>query len=585
MVRALVALTCVGGLSFAMPVKAQPDPAEWAPADSAFYVGFPDVTSFERAIRLFPADGGSEARPGDAAGAGEAMQRHFRQRFARLLGTRPEELRNPLGGPLCAVLVPIDDGRLRPVIRIGIADATLARDYYEKAVANLQRVARYERVPAGATQIDWFQVADAKSADAPAGIVDPPDPPDTFAAWFAESLDGLLTAEDLPPRLATCLLGDQWVIATDPRAIAHVIGVERNDTLATREELAAARSAEAPPPSVRFYWDLARMFDRLDPAHAAAKAELLALGGACLRSISGFISLDKDGVGLRAEAVVRMAEPAVGLAKVLRAANRPTEHGSVPGALLLAEWNGDMNPAVDEVQSVLRAVDPDLADQMERDLGQVSLPGGGAAINLRRDVIAHLRPPFRLAAALGGAPGAIAVGLFARHADRSTLARSASTIREAFALTPPPSGGGEGFWFAPLNLGLTLSDEDLAITLGGAPSAGSPTLGVPRGLPDWPALRRVAPAEASAWVFIDDGQFARRLSDVERRSPSNAGETVAVQIVRSVAGAIGGSSADGSAAGGTCRFLALTTVPEGIRFTFVRLAPDGPGAPTSGDAK
>ena len=609
LVGVVIALASVAGVAAQTDHPDAVDPASWVPADALFYVGIADVHQLVREIKQtafakMMQDPAARDAWGQATGIYRFYQ-EFRKRLARALGTEPDQLENPFGGPL-AVFVPMPrDPRkedLRAVLIAGVGNAALMRTYYDQAVQNLAEIAdQHEQVAAGPHAIDRFVRSTAEFEGTSAAederldltLLDAGD--ESFAQLLDQVLGTLFSAESMPRELALCLSDERLIVAPSLEHARHVLDRAASDTMLTAAPgFKKSTDHFEQLGTVRFYanvhdaFELMRVIDGDEARHA-----LRLLGAESVQTLGGHIHCDLKQYESKLEVFVVLAGERAGLPKIFSMPNAPVAPPArIPAdALVFASANVQPASAVDEIARMIYQDDPQAAEGFRAGLEAMPMPDGDS-LNVRKTVLDNLDGPlvYSLSFRTPYGPQSTCIELTLGHSDQAAISRFLSCVSVLAPGMAVARDEGENVVVDLPLAGFSITATDdliLAGTTGVVESAlrGSRT---EPGLAENPLFRKAVqfvPQEAWGVLYVDSRRMFEAAIELGRnRDTLRAGKmtNLANLITLSMVEALTRGLADDEAA---CQRMLLyqapsittvSTEPDGLRLVQIQLLPEQP---------
>jgi len=438
-------LGLVTGLGLSAASAADPpgkvDPAEWVPADALAYVGVADLdelfTQFKSSIpyRIMQDEQAREVT-GEANALGRMLE-ELRRRVAEALEVPPEGLRNPLAGPLAlSVIVPAREGADPAVLLMaGVGDRELMESYYRQARKRLRELSdEYEQVDSAGQTIDVFmrrpseeEGQSEEDEDQKPDWADRPVPKEDISHFVDDLLGELFSPGAMPPTLAMCLTNSRLLVSTEVEALKNALRQRRaGGSLAETDAYRTLLRRFRPAGLVRFVVNLPRLLEReMGKADDEERREMRALGLDGFREVIGHLRYDQADADGVFEALVLMRGERKGLARLLSMDNRDvgTPPAAPSGTLVYGFVNLNVLEMLDEIERVVRQTDPETAESLRDSLGEIETPDG--PLNLRKDLLEHLRGPLTLAmgmeppVSIAGAHLLVSIG----HSNRDAIRR------------------------------------------------------------------------------------------------------------------------------------------------------------------
>ncbi len=415
--RSLLSLSLLAAVVSHAPAgdESKTDPAAWAPGDAVFFIGITDLDELRAAWDRTSA-GRAAKDPQlkellDQAPMSQArLAEMFRQRLAGALGTEPDRIINPFGGPLAVFISPPHEGGKTTFIRAalvsGVKNAERMQDYYRQAVHRLrERVSNYERQEFAGRRIDIFIRSDDEPAagkDGQRSGHDPnepsPGPPTDPKQAAQKLLDELFDADNLPPRLALCLTEKRFIAATDETLVKGVLrGWDQSSSLAEDEEYRHLLRKFEPAGQVRMVFHVRRVTDAVRKQDPEAFRFLASLGIDNVRSVLAHARYGEKDCDARLEVLVHTEGEPAGLVRIFSMPNRPVRPTAfVPDdTAMYLSLNLDFPRLLDEIEKMLRKRSPEAADSFARSVGEITTPDG-QKIHLREQLFANLGAPLEM---------------------------------------------------------------------------------------------------------------------------------------------------------------------------------------------
>lgn len=603
------------GLSLARAQTAKPadtDPAEWVPADAVLYVGIHDVAgvweAFQKttAYRLLQDPAAAEAQ-GGLQFVGPLVDK-LRARVAKTLGVEPEQLKNPLRGPLAMymALAPGKDGKdLEPRLVAGVGDAALAKQYYDQAVAKLSEIRKHTTETAGPHTIDVFVLDESKSKAAKEPDKDefdafdePPGPRlDTPEAIVNELFDDAFSTDALPKSMAMCLTADRLAVGGSAEAVQAML---RNDksgaTLAESEDYRALLAALKPVGPVRLVANLPRIIeiskaDVPDSEQKDVEDVLRIVGAENLRSLVGHFDIAGDGYDTKLELLFLTKKQRTGMLKVLSLENGPvTPAKTVPAdACIYSNLRLSIPPVIDQIEHIVAETDKEAAEEFRTGLENARILPGAEPVNLRKDVLAHLVGPltftFRSVKAAGQPQShtLLTIG----HREQAALTSFLKTLADNGLLIARDTPGTPLFdsTFPP---GLSVVATGEQVLMGNTPAVQSATEACSAdslaASAAWQRAARLVPEQAWFTLYLDERRLLSAALDLAGGREDvigTAGPDVGTLLLSTMfAKLIEDADEEGIRKArellkySSQMIVTVATVPEGLRFTQVELKPE-----------
>lgn len=593
-------------MCLACTLWAAEDPAAWVPRDALLFFGVTDVGETWQAIQRTAGyaamnDPASRNIPPTLGVPLAELASKFRQRLARALGESPDDLRNPFAGRLAAYLrVPAggESKEVEAALVVGVGDASLMKRYYEAASARLRESAdRHETDSFAGETIDVYRTArrdDDEEQPERSGAADGAEEVEDEAlrqelesgqeeGLSAERiLDELFSTEALPERLAVCLTADRLLVAESAETIKSLLRAHSSeDCLAESEEYRALTRQFERPGTIRFLANLPGILEMIQTEHPESAPFIDALGLNDLRSLGGHAEIATDEYDYRIELHQLIRGERRGIPRILSMENRPLRDVRVPpGAQMFLSVNLAPLELYEEIERMVRRLDPQAADAMRSGLEAAPTPSG-QTLNLRRDLLEHLRGPFTAALSIVRPYGPSSARLLLRlgHRSRQAIEQVLATLG---ALTPRDFGGtqvfdGEGTGFsiaAAADMIIAGDTSSVESELGRGESA--PQTGVPH-------AGRLAPAEASVLFYVDGKglmeallNLAENRQQIEQAGTDDLRAALAQGLLQGLGGDLRSDEIqtarrllDYQGAG----ILTLTTMTDGLRLTLIQSRP------------
>ncbi|MBI5864228.1 MAG: hypothetical protein HZB38_06950 [Planctomycetes bacterium] len=581
------------------------DPGAFAPPDAIAMVG---VTDLDELVDGFKKTSGYKLMSDPALnelGGEFAFLHRFTQEFAKrlskALGTESEKLKNPFGGACAFAMLPPGGDSKGPgvVATFGVKDAALMKEYYDKVVANFKNIAeKHESIEFGSHAIDHFTARNRKDrekkSDGDDADLDPNSPDlssETGVAAIMDKIFGeLFTADALPESLAMCLAGDRFVVALSPDEVKNVLRRSRGgESLKDNDEYKSlSRHFESPGP-VRLYLSFPRLFDMLKAGDSDGHKEMMNIvGGKCLRALIGHAEYGKGRVESRMEMMVLTAGERSGLMKILTPKNRPFGIPKTISADTSFFLSAALNPpdVVDEIERMVRAGDPDAADQMRESLESVEV-GEGEKISIRKDIIANLREPltFGIGFTKPVTPKSGRFGVSIGHSNKQALERVIEKIKGMTGLIDHDVQGTVVYDMpAPLSLSLCVaSDAVIFGTTATVEAALESSAGA--GLADDATFKKtmeLMPKEGWMLFYVDGRRLFEAIAELAKERQSLMQQMMMGKIEVAIAyGMMASMGEDATpealrkmAENQNSGAFALTTTADGLRLTGINIAPE-----------
>jgi len=618
---ALVAALCVLA---PLPVRAQSeppkaDPAAWAPEDALFFVGVTDtaqlVEGFQRtAVYRMLKDPALPELSREMNYAARFLE-EARKRLAKLLETEPDNLKNPFGGAAALyAMPPAGTGEPSAVLIVGIADRELLRSQYERVKPRLREAAEhYDTDSVGSFTLDVFRTSRQETAAGKADVEGEDknnEPNESFAAsdeamakGLADLFDKFLTPANMPPELAICLTDERLVLASTAEEARRALRTEKSGaTLAGSEDYKTLGRQFPQAGPIRFLLNLPRLFEWMEREdREQARKTLAMLGAASMRSLIGHVGFAPapdaaapaggraGGVDSKLEVMLLTRGERTGLTRLLSMKNRPVAPPPSVSAdnALFASLNVNLAEALDEIERMIRQMDPDAADQMRASLGMFPTPEG-EPINVRADVIENLREPltFALGFTKPIGPGALRLLATLGHRSREKSVRMLELLAGLTGgMLIPRESRGTPIYDIPF-AGMSLSASNEAILAGATPSVEA-ALEAPtpeRALAADGEFQRAAahvPPEAWGTLYVDRRRMFEAALQIARNRAALAGSPAMAMIGQAIMQQMFGRGVDDKKLDSaeqlvkyqSPELITLATTPDGIRMTILLLTP------------
>jgi hypothetical protein len=587
-----------------------PEPAAFVPADALFYLGINDIGDTWHDLQqtseysLMKEATGPAALP-SLSRFGESLS-ELKTRLAKALGVSPDQLGNPLAGPV-ALFITAPFGakaeEVEPGLVAGVGDAALMKTYYDAALAKLTARGKHETVSAGSDTIDVFTVErdEKKAGAAEDAEFDRLDAGERGLArpdeLLKRALGRLLAGESLPPKLALCLTADRVIVAGSAEYVEAILRHESTKTVADTDDYKALLQNLKPTGDIRFVVNLPRIMEMIPAAAEASEAKDLrrkirAWGLDSLGSLVGHCRIGAASYDWKVEALLLLSDNRAGLVKLLGAENQPAAPPAdvTADTCVWATWNVDVPSWLDELASGLfqwreapvRGAAP---SWMER-----KLPSG-ETVNLRAAFFDYLRGPLTFSFGIGQASGTAGVHIFAAigQSDQAAVTKflggpvvqdflEAREVRGTqvfdFKQLPPVGTPGLSVAVTPerLVVGNTAAVEGALAPAPSDTAAESET---------WKRVARYVPEQAWLTLFVDYRKLLDSLAELAKKpqeAPA-AGADVSTAILAFVMQGLG--SGAGGELGGLDRLrryaaqtvYTIASTPQGVQFTAVQLRP------------
>jgi len=595
-----------------------PEPAEWAPADALVYLGINDVGDAWQdlqktsAYSLLSEAGAPGAPPGlSALGAPLA---ELKARLAKALGVPPDQLQNPLAGPV-ALFITAPFGakaeEIEPGLVAGVGDAALMKKYYDAAVAKLKTLGKHEAVTVGSDTIDVFTIERAKQATPGQAEENEFDRLDAGAGaksaapdeWLKRIVGPLVAGESLPGQLALCLTADRVVVAGSTEYAQAVL---RHDpsikTLAETDDYKALLQNLKPTGDIRFVVNLPRMLDMAAAAAEGSEAKELrkqikAYGLDTLGSLVGHCRLGAASYEWKVDALLLLGDKRAGLVKLLSMENRPAAPPADISAdtCVYATCNLDVPQWLAEIETRLSPPPAPGAPGPARPWMEMQL-SDGQTVNLRQALFDYLNGPLTACFRIGrspGPPGARFLLSIGQH-DQAAVARFLSgPVAQGF-LQAREVRGMQIFDLGPLPLlpvpGLSVAVTPDRLVVGSTAAvegALAPTSTEPlRETDAWKRVARYVPEQASFTLYVDNRKLLDSLLELAKKPPEPTASgpgapDLGTMILAGLLQSMGGGAPGGDLSGlerlrryTTQAIYTIATTPQGVQFTAVQVRPE-----------
>lgn len=512
------------------------DPAAWAPSDALIFVGVTDVekmwSGFKKTANFRMME---DPDITDSVGKIDQAARFiegFKKRLADLLETEPAKLESPFGGPMAFyIAVPEggDPNAAYGALVAGVANKEKMKSYYEAAQKRFKKAAtRHESISFGDASIDEFTTEKqaeekAEGDEAEINEEDLDMPPDDVAMALMsgspeEALDKLFSLEHLPEKFATCFTGDRLVVASDADHVKQALRQEKAErTLRDADDYKAIGRHFKSAGPLRFLVNVPAIVSLATrEADDDTKKFIAAMGFKSFGSVIGHIEYGGEKYDSLCEVLAPIRGERVGLAKILSMKNRPLAPPTSLSADTAMFGSAALNigEMLDEVEKIMRQIDPDAADEMRKGLTAAPL-AEGETVNVRAELIDHLREPISFGMSftkpynVDSARVLVSIG----HGNRDAVQRFLTKLVETggMPVSPRDLGGSTIYDIAFGGAALAVSGD--ALLLGSKEAVEAGLAGRPSDpLAESPAFRRVSKAvDREAWgVFYFD---ARKLME------------------------------------------------------------------------
>ena len=608
MKRMLTGIALFGLLAAAMPAWAQtPEPAELAPADALGFVGITDTKQlwddFKSTASYQALQDETFAKVAGGFDFG-SLSKAIRVRIADFVGISADKLENPFAGPLAIYVTAPTGGGPDDVVSAfvaGVGDASLMRQYYDSTTTKLKEQMRHMPVQSGSYTIDVFK----SKSDGEGGDSDEFDDFDdggfdptmlgSSGQVIEELLDEAFSPDNLPKTMATCLTDDKLIIATSEDEVRAILRRSPGDnTLAGVDDYKKLLRELRPIGQVRVLVNLPRIIEIAKANVAESEASdlrqvLQVIGAESLRSAVGHVAVGASAYQSKSEFLILMTAQRTGVAKLISMENRPTTPPPFIGtdALFAAVINLNVPEFVDEVERMVRQQDPEAADEMHTSLEAMPI-GPDQTLNIRQDLLAHLQPPltFTLSATKPIGPGAVRIQQTLGHHDQAALVRFLGMF-QGF-LMPRDVRGTQVFDFTIMP-GFAVAPTSDRIAVGSTPAVEAALEGsAAQSLAQSDVFKRAArfvPEQAWMTLFVNDRmlmEFGLELAknkDQLMANPMMAMDPGIMILSSMLQGVMDLEGEDITAAAKMLKYSAqtiftITTIPEGLRITALKLNPE-----------
>lgn len=403
-VRSTIILLAIIALAPRLAAAEDRDPATFAPADAAIYIG---VTDFAQALDALMATATIRATEDpDFVQAGESNPflgelEQFKKSLAKTLNVAPEELKNPFGGPAAFFMMLPAEANQQPqgVLIASVKNHERLERYYKEAIKKLRAAeGRYESDSYRGETIDSFEAEDKQGAgdkELPLDDFDDFNPNDEDS--LKPKVLDLLSGENVPDKIAACLTEDYLLVADTADQLKQALrrmDSSGSDTLAEQRGLRdGLRKLDSGQVQIMVNWQpiLARQMKEQGET-------LRGLGLDGLRQLVGTVQIGGD-FEFRYDAIQFMQGDRSGLLKLMTPPNEPLEPpaGITADTVLYAGANINLGELVEEIIKLTRALSPEMGAEMDADFGKFELPDG-ETIDLRKQFLRHMRAPLEFAA-------------------------------------------------------------------------------------------------------------------------------------------------------------------------------------------
>ncbi len=530
----------------------------------------------------------------------------FKKRLAELLGVQPEQLKNPLAGPLCFYMVSPPGGKPDDIevgLVAGVGDAETMKKYYDTVVAKLKDQGRHQSVSADPWTIDDFRL-DKKPAEESdssdeeedeGGLVIGPSPD----KMIEEALKELFSPDTLPERLALCLTNDRLIVAGSDDQVKAILRREKGArTLADTDDHKALLRHLRPTGTIRMLLNLPRLIAVIKASTDETETEelrkfLQIVGAESLGSVVGHCKLGAASYDSKFELLFLMSGQRTGLAKLLSIDNRPsTPPANVPAeTCIYFGLNANVPQILDEVEQLIRQNDQSEADQFRAAM-EIELPDG-SKVNLRKDFLDHLQGPltmtfgFSKPLQLDSARVLLGIGQRNQAAIVRFLSNPAVT---QLPLNPRELRGAQVFDVPPmppfLPGGLALAATTDRLVVGNLPAvegALAPVSSEPLGETEgWKRVARFVPEQAWLTLYVDNYRLTSTLVELAKRRDElmagAGGMDISALILMGMLEGMKQGGGDIAQMEKTLKYASqavytIATTPEGVHFTAVQLKP------------
>ncbi|MFO0838527.1 MAG: hypothetical protein U1D55_08350 [Phycisphaerae bacterium] len=585
------------------------DPASLTPADALIYVGVEDVNGlWERWKKTKMYAELNDPAVKDVAKESQIFAKFVetvRSRLAKTLDRSPDQVQNPLGGPL-AIFVARDDDAPRevpphPVVVAGVADSKLMREYYDVVTKKLRASAdKAESISFGSGSIDYFthkKSAEDEHAQGDEAEVDSElqdmadeagdDEADPIGRGVQSVIDEMFSPDSIPEQLALYLTDKRLVIAQTPDEVKQVMRVPESGKSLADSDIGKQFARQFKPlGQVRVSVNVPR-FVELDRRHGEENAVRMmdALGVKSMRAIIAQIDLAGEKYDSSVDVMLLLEGERTGLAKILSPKNAefaPPLDASGETAMCLSMH---LNPAdvLDEILRITRQMDPERADEMAHEME--SVPVGGERVNIRKDIVDNLSEPVTMSLSFARPFGTDSprVLFSINHRNRAALQR----VLELTPLLTPRDLQGTTIFDLPVG-GMSVATTSTRMMLGTLPAveAGMRATGE-GGLSSEAEFKRalaLAPREGWLMIYADGRKMLEAAVGLARhreKLQSAMMNNFATAIAFGIASATSASFEDGKLdqAGKLVEYqspsiLTITTTSDGVRATQFNLKPE-----------
>lgn len=582
------------------------DPGAFAPPDALALLGVTDLDEFLDGYRKSAGykllqDPAFKDAPGQFNVAHRFIE-EFSKRLAKALDTDSEKLKNPFGGTIALMALPPGGEAKNPslVLVAGVKDKVLMREYYTKAVANFKKIAdKHESVDFAGGAIDHFTTrekpADEKDAESEVEF-DPDSLEMSSEEDVAQVMDKIFgeffSTDSLPESLATYLTDERFVVALSPDDVKGVFRREKSgETLRDHEDYKSiGRHFESPGP-FRLFINLPKVFELANAENPDGFKEMMNIfGGKCMRSIIGHAGYSSGRYDTRVEAMLLTSGERTGLMKILSPKNRPVAAPDGISADTAMFMTAAINPAevLEEIERMVRADDPEAADQMRESLDSMTL-GEGEKISPRKDIIENLREPltFSFGFVKPYSPESPRFTLSIGHRSKPAIERVVEKLRTMVGLLDRDVRGTTVYDApAPFKLSIALTNDSVVF---GSTNSVEEALQTGRdaGLAPDPTFKRtldLAPKEAWLTLYVDGKRLYEGIAELAKHKMSLMQQqmtgNIGAGIAYGMAEAFSPGETDNSAAMRrvaeyqSAGILTVTTTSDGIRVALLNGVPE-----------
>ncbi len=383
------------------------DPGLWAPSDAVLFVAIDDLTDLlGRWKQMAFWDMFSDPDLKDLSASFSLPQKlaeQFRNRLAEALELKPDQLENPFAGSIVLYASNLTDEQPQVALIAGVGNAELMQKYYRRATRRFRELSdQHEKVEFRSYTIDSFVTE--RDEDQEADDEDEADEDDLDAALeggddldsaVEEMLSQLFSPEAMPEKLALCLTADRLILAPTPEIIKAVLRRGESETLCDNELYRALTRKFDPPGQLRFMVDLQKLLEAVaaeGDEETAQTIKMLGLNG--VRGIIAHADYGSGGYEGRLEAELLVSGQRSGLIKILSMKNTPVKRPQVVvnDAFAFGWVNLDLGELLDEIERMVRQMDPAGADELRTTLESVPF-GEEETLDIRKGLLAFLAPP------------------------------------------------------------------------------------------------------------------------------------------------------------------------------------------------